>query len=151
MVDCWSTKHLTRFGAAAVIIRCVTKPSGKADIGRRLAQELARLGKTKTELAVAMEMSLQSVGAWIKTGRIDRKHHPAMMKLGIDVPWVLTAVGQPGKPRLADFSPEALEIARLYEMCPASERESLLKRVRNDVQMALNELNEEKRKSTTHA
>lgn len=109
---------------------------GKADVGRRLASELERLSLSQTMLAERTGVTLQAVNGWLRDGRFARKHYDTLRAAGVDLAWVLTGIGEPGKAP-PDLSAEAIRFAELYDACPAGARDHLMKTARILVRDAL--------------
>lgn len=62
----------------------------RREIGERLRVAMEEARVKNTELAELTDVTLQAVGAWIKTGRIDRKHWPTICeRLGITLDWLM--------------------------------------------------------------
>jgi len=63
----------------------------KADIANRLKSAMERERVSNSELAELCGVSIQAVTGWLQTGRVSRKHFPALAhRLRVSVPWLMT-------------------------------------------------------------
>lgn len=63
----------------------------KSDIANRLKSAMERERVSNSELAQLCGVSIQAVTGWLQTGRVSRKHFPAIAhRLRVSVPWLVT-------------------------------------------------------------
>lgn len=83
-------------------------------IAARLAHSMDDAGLTNTRLASACNVSVQAVGGWKRTGRINKKHFPTIARLtGKPVEWLMGGMAPP-----PDFVSDALAGARVIHRVP---------------------------------
>jgi transcriptional regulator with XRE-family HTH domain len=86
-----------------------------ATFGQRLKRLAKRHFRTQGELAGRLAVSETTVSMWVKDrARPDFDQIAAMMRLGINISWLITGEGEMMIPRPADRSPIAAEPSDPY-------------------------------------
>lgn len=99
-------------------------------MGQKLQHEAARLGLKPSQVAQIFGVKPPSVYDWYAHGRIHKKHYPVLVeKFGKPLEWWLDFGPKAAQPvadynvkpltNPIDLSPEALLLARLFDMIPA--------------------------------
>jgi len=102
---------------------------GSGHIGQKLQQEAERLGLKPGEVAKLFGVKAPSVYDWYQHGRVHKKHYPVLVaKFGRPLEWWLdfaSPVTPMVAPTVASGAPElsagALELARLFDLLPATD------------------------------
>ncbi|ADE14144.1 CI repressor [Nitrosococcus halophilus Nc 4] len=102
------------------------------DVAKRLRQAMDETGVSNAKLATNLDMSLQAIGGWLKTGKIARDRLPGIRAaLGISIDWLLT--GQ-GSMRLSDteslLTPQQREVLNLFESLTDRQQKDFLESMR---------------------
>ncbi len=63
-------------------------------IGERIREALTHAGMTQSRLAEIAGVTVQAVGQWLKTSRVDKRHFPTIAKAtGVRMEWLLAGDG----------------------------------------------------------